>query len=432
MKKYDNIDDLFKNEVSDLKIQPSDEVWEAITSASIGKAGMGSNRTLLWGSIALLLLLGMFGIWYFRPATDVGMPAPGGDATPVLSKTEDILADPQPNQEKPIFSAEAVEIEVEETHTQHLDTEQIKFTDTQSFSPVSTAGTAVDKSVLMTPDTDEQSDASQINDLKFMPPRSIYQIGSIVPIGYLGHEDVVDIQTYMKKKKQFHLYTGVSALAAMMYYPNTKDQFTYSVDMALGYKLKRFYVETGLGYQTLKEQANYRIEFRSLDSIGYYHKVLSFQVNPANSNSITYKTKEVTVYDSIPHYSLASPTFSYEYLNIPLKLGYVFWENPSFRATIETGLIASKLLKSHISELDPADPENGKVTQVIRQTPDRVDLNMLWQIGLRIDYRLTPSVSLAAQPVFTTYLNGIYKDVKAGEQLKPYSMGVRMGIMYDF
>ena len=244
-------------------------------------------------------------------------------------------------------------------------------------------------------------------------------------------EKVQGMEAYLEKQRKSHFFTGISGSAAMMYYPATTDQFTWSADLSLGLTAGRFYFETGIGYQDVREKGSYTIEFRSYDSVGYYNSVQSFEVNPLNPDEILYKTEEVTVFDSITHFSPASPTYSYTYLNIPLSLGYKVLQKDRLTVGVETGIRFSWLMNSNHDVVAFSYPESTHV-RTYDQTPGRVNMNLSWQIAGRLDYRILRSMSVSVKPVFTKYLNSIYDTRSGYRNTKPYSMGIQVGIYYGF
>jgi hypothetical protein len=260
--------------------------------------------------------------------------------------------------------------------------------------------------------------------------RSIYEIAQMEPEP-IDPRTVPGMEKYLKKRNNLHFYTGLSATVAMVYYPATTDQFTYSADLALGIKIHKFYIESGAGYQKMTERGIYQIDFKTQDSVGYYNEVLSFEIDPQNPDEITYKTKKTTVYDSVEHYVHTTPLFEYSYLNIPLRFGYQFYQKKNFSVAAEAGIIFSKMIGSKIPEPTITNPDYELIA-ITNQTPERVDINFQWQLSLRLNYHVAKTVSLAVQPVFTKYINSIY-DTKSGDpNVKPYSMGVRFGIYFDF
>ena len=116
---------------------------------------------------------------------------------------------------------------------------------------------------------------------------------------------------------------------------------------------------------------------------------------------------------------------------IPLKFGYKLINKGKFNMGIETALIFSTLLNSEIPNAEFNYPEYTLIN-IEDKTPERVDINLQFAISLRFNYKLANSISLSAQPEFTKYLNSIYDVNKGGPNTKPYTMGLRIGIFYDF
>jgi hypothetical protein len=181
----------------------------------------------------------------------------------------------------------------------------------------------------------------------------------------------------------------------------------------------------------MQERGTYLIDLRSYDSVGYYTRVESFAVNPDNPDNINYNTREVAVYDSVYTYTHTTPLFKYDYVNIPLTLGYRFLETEKITMSLNTGLILHLLAGKEVPENEMVYPEST-VIRTSDITPERVDWNLRWQIGIRLNYKLTPSLGLAAEPVFTKYLNSVYDTGKGYKNVKPYTMGIRVGVYYGF
>ena len=89
------------------------------------------------------------------------------------------------------------------------------------------------------------------------------------------------------------------------------------------------------------------------------------------------------------------------------------------------------LIEKNIPEAAYIDPDYT-IVRIHNQTPERVNWNLKWQIGLRLNYNLHKSLSVSAEPVFTKYLNSVYNTQKGYANVKPYSMGLNFGIQYGF
>ncbi len=239
-------------------------------------------------------------------------------------------------------------------------------------------------------------------------------------------EDV--LMPYLEKRNNIHVWTGISASASMVYYPDSRDMASYSTGVDAGIKLGKFYVASGGAYNITNEEGRYKIDFQSYDSVGFYNKVISFEINPQNPEQITYKTVKATVYDSVVHVNIVNPQFKHKYLSIPLRAGYRFFDNERFSASVETGVVFSKLLSSDIPLVEFNNPD-FKVLSIARETPYRKNINWQWTLGLNLGYKIKKGMSVTVSPVFSKYITNIYN---SGDKVLPYSMGIRFGIYYDF
>jgi hypothetical protein len=423
MKKYNNIDDLFREGISDFKVVPSESLLKDIETARLAGKRRSRKAIYLWLLAALLLLLAGVSGWFFF----------GGQPKESALQPEQMVEETLPQKEM---------MEVPEEQNE-INAEQITPPVEKIISPQQQS--AKDISVVEKKNTDQYNDQEKSNHLVFTEPlngkqenihienleyRGIFEIAQMEPEP-IDPRKVPGMEAYLKKRNNLHFYTGISATVAMVYYPSTTDQFTYSADAALGLKIHDFYIESGAGYQKMTERCIYQIDFKTRDSIGYYNEVLSFELDPENPNEISYKTKKTTVYDSVDHYEHSTPLFEYAYLNIPLRVGYRFYQKDRISIAAEAGLIFSKMLSSKIPEPVITNPDYELIA-ITNQTPERVDINFQWQLSLRLNYRFGKTLSLAVQPVFTKYINSIY-DTEAGyPNVKPYSMGLRFGIYFDF
>jgi hypothetical protein len=422
MKEYKNIDGLFKEGVSDFKVAPSEDLIRNVEAARLA-AKRGSRKAVYFWTLALLLLLiGVSGWFFFGSQSN-------NDAVQQNQVVEEIISEEQ-IEKAPVEQTEA------------FDTHQITIMEnTASPEKEETINESEPENIITAVYFDEEENNTIILHEKSialhenvsideMQYRSIYEIAQMEPES-IDPRSVKGMEEYLKKRSNIHFYTGLGATVAMAYYPSTTDQFTWSTDIAFGLKLHDFYIESGVGYQEMQERGIYQIDFKTHDSIGYYNEVVSFEINSQNPDEITYKTKQTTVYDSVEHYEHKTPLFKYSYLNIPLKLGYRFCQKNHFSVSAEAGVIFSKMLSKQIPEPTINNPDYELIA-ITNQTPERVDINFQWQVSLRLNYRFAKTMSVAVQPVFTKYINSIY-DTKAGyPNVKPYTMGVRFGIYFDF
>ncbi len=232
-------------------------------------------------------------------------------------------------------------------------------------------------------------------------------------------------------KKRIHSYTGFSASSGVICYKNSGEkQLTWSVDGIAGMNFKKFYLETGIGYRYMRQTGNYRIDFRTYDSIGYYNEVTSYEVDPNDENNIILHYKEITVFDSIHHVAFTSPEFNYRYLTIPLKAGYSFWNKKRMFMALESGIEYSYLVSSVVP--GTGFDQQGDITQIINQTESRS--SNIWKINidLRFGYRLNNNILLLFQPGYGKYVTSVYDTKKGFPEEKPCLVNFKGALLFDF
>jgi len=435
MSEKKNIEEYFKEGLTGFKIQPSEEVWKNI-ERSIWPRLWDYKRWLLPGIAAMLLLIVGFIAWYYSSveSTDVeevtSLIEPGIYENTTTSGTF--------NAEK--FSGSGSGQADENRELDELN-EELKISIQKTEAGAAVPDKNIQK-ITVLPDEIMNTESDSASAFSEKLAGSIYS-----DIGYLPgltidlekSDKLVLIDTvrenlmteFRKKQSKSHFYTGIYFTPAMMYYPSVKDQFTWTVGLDFGMTYSRFYVETGIAYQQIKEQGIYTIDLRSFDSVGYYNQVQSFEINPLNSNEIIYNTQEVSVYDSVDHYTHAVPVFTYDYINIPLTFGYKVFQKDRFTVGMEAGVIYSRMVDKQIPVVDFSQPEY-RVVLIQNETPERVNTNFRWQFAVKLDMKLVKAMSVSVKPVFNQYINSIYNTRSGYPNVRPYSMGIQFGIKYGF
>ena len=435
MKDKNSIDDLFKDNLDDYEIAPSPRVWE-----NIEKEHFGKKRFLLYRYgflVAGLLLLILTGAYFIFRHDNIENGSVTNDEITVLpGKRVDngkMKRNTETTDNNTVYEPEinkTVDDDKIKNEVENKVSEPVKedFTEKNNYTNIINKGageTTKENNVV-------QREYNVLNENNI----GISGIQSRSLRFDLGYNAVLKPQPdfdnllagYMKKHAQFHIWTDVHASAYMDYYPQSKDMPGWSVGTGIGLKSNRFYMVSGIDYQFRQEEAVYSVDYESLDSVGYYYKVLSFEVNPANPEEITFKTQKTTVYDSIAHVDMVYPVFRYHYLNIPLTAGYRFYQRGNLAVAMEAGLIFSKLLSEEIPEVTLNNPEY-KLLGITRQTPQRSLYNFQYIFALRINYYIKNRISLELNPRFTKYMDNIYE---SGDKVLPYSMGISAGICFDF
>jgi hypothetical protein len=422
MIKNKNIDDLFREGAAGFEIEPSSEAWKKIEAAHL--VGKEKNIFQYWWLFSALLL-GLF-LYFVLPDFNKKEEAAnfvnqidsikfenGEVNTFRIAENKDSLKADYKQDTEIKKETPKRKIQSEEQQNQPGQASQVNF-------GLNVVGTFTGFDIK----TEKYDNLRGLNNL------TVNELNSETD-NYLHQHEIPGLEKYVEKKSNFHFYSGLGGTAGMMYYPATKDKFTYSADLSFGLKIKKVYLETGIGYQEMSEEGTVNIQFITQDSIGYYNKVLSFEVDPLNPANIIYNTLKTTVYDSINHFTVTYPTYQYNYLNFPLVVGYRIFDENKLIFSAQAGIIFSTMIGESFQPVDISSSDY-QIVETINTTPLRVKNNLQMQLALRFGYRITSGLSVIAQPVFSKYLNSIY-DAHAGYQnVKPYSMGVRVGIYYYF
>ena len=430
MEKYNKIDDFFKDNVSGFGIKPKNDSFDNIMKKYNQKRRRRSSKYLAI-VISILFISGL--IWLLSDNNNSQKPV-----SEKIIINKDLSTDG--NSKMP-----DINILQEDSNVETLKAAEKENNDyTEQKNDITILTTSVESrknQISHTSQTFKFSEKTLSLNLNNSQYFNQYDISEIYPyrvslITQISSEEIpkykkpVTVEEYIEKKKKIHLYTGISFSASLNYYGKSEDKSGWSSDLTVGYKINNFHIESGIGYEHQSQQGEVRIDYESNDSVGYYNKVVSFEVNPDKPEEIIYNTKKTIVYDSINHYLLQSPLYKYDYINIPVTVGYRFYNRESLTVSAETGIIYSILYKTHIPVILP-NLNDVSIKGINNLTSIRRDNNFRLKIALRANYQVTDFISLSIQPEFTAFLNDI--NIKGSSfNEKPYSMGIRAGIFFNF
>ncbi len=425
MKENTNIDNLFKGGLEDFEATPSEQVWEGVEGVLFHNVTPKPFYNKRIGLAALLIMLLAIGSWFLFFNHN-----PSGKQNPVkeIDKSNSLVTMPAVKKA---------------TETRVVKTKENSIKANQSSEALSTAGTTRPENSSDSPAgvnfKDAQTTTSYKNnsnskaDLIVQIPAISIQSLALMPEIRLPqqHHEVLTVTQYINKRSNLHIYTGAEAQVGMVYYPASRDQFTWAAGVLTGLKAGRFYFETGVGYRFMQEQGSYKIDFVTQDSVGFYNQVTSFDINPQNPDKIILNYKKSTIYDSIEHVAYTAPIFKYDYLTVPLKIGFRLVNRKNIFVALETGLEYSRLIKTFIPEAG-FYYEGSNDVRIVNQTPQRVINNWKYLLSVRVGIKLTKSVSFIVQPEFGKYVNSVYQPGKGVAIVKPYMMNLHAGLYYDF
>jgi hypothetical protein len=226
----------------------------------------------------------------------------------------------------------------------------------------------------------------------------------------------------------FSANLGITPEIAFYSEPEVYSKTNFWLNGEVTYHISRFTIASGFGLGYVYDEGDYRVEYKSQDSIGYFTGVTSYTVGI--NNEIIYNTHTVNVYDSLQHLDDFRTRNRYSYLQVPLLLGYRFFETNRISLSFQTGPAISILLGSRQS--DPViEYSNATIIRVDDNTPARVKTN--WQIwaNLYLEMRMNKNVSLFLEPSFKYYFKPMVTQ-ENGTGKSPWTIGLGVGIQFNF
>ncbi|MEI7492665.1 MAG: hypothetical protein WCK92_14790 [Bacteroidota bacterium] len=236
--------------------------------------------------------------------------------------------------------------------------------------------------------------------------------------------------TYREKSyppKKWNISAGAYYTPEWMFNTLNGDKFVNNFGVEGTFHFGRYSVRTGVGLsitsgsnEMLRQTNSYLGAYNALDSI-------SFQWNQQHTSLVpTYFTQQKSVYDSTLTYNYSYNKKRYTYLQVPLILGYDFWQNNWLSLGVRGGAVMSLLVKSE-NLSDTYNEGNDKVITINNVSPDRIQLNWQGIGGVNATFRLSRRFSIEVEPDVRYYFNSVYESSEV--TTKPWSLGVRAAIV---
>jgi len=190
----------------------------------------------------------------------------------------------------------------------------------------------------------------------------------------------------------------------------------------------RFSVRTGGGLSVAQGTNEVIVEYN--DYLGAYNKLdsMDFTWNPPAQQFIPkFYMSNQEVWDSLMKLDYARVVKRYTYLQIPLIMGYDFWQSDRISIGVRTGPVLSVLLDTKQLSA-PYDPGQKRIISINDIAPGQADLN--WQVmaGINASIRLTGTLQFDIEPSVRYYFNSVYE--KPVNNAKPWSVGVRAAFLF--
>ncbi len=201
------------------------------------------------------------------------------------------------------------------------------------------------------------------------------------------------------------------------------SKFIHNFGIEGTFRFDRFSVRTGAGLSIGKGTNELIVEYN--DFLGAYNKLDSMQLTwnyPEKQFLPKYYMSKQEVWDSLMKFDSNKVVKRFTYLQIPLVMGYDFWQTDlvsmGFRfGPVMSVLIASKQLSAEY------DPGNKRIVGINDISPGQVSLNWQAMAGINASIRLSKGMLLEVEPSVKYYFNSVYE--KPDDIARPWSIGIR-------
>lgn len=228
-----------------------------------------------------------------------------------------------------------------------------------------------------------------------------------------------------------HLWRKVSAEPQFddfqdMRIQNEAPANTVSYDFKTNYQYKNWFLSVGLGYTTYGEKLHYKLSETVVDPEGGYYDVEAIYLNMIDENYnmvpmlIGYEKTWIDTYKV--HYFEENDVNKYAYLEIPISVGYKL-NYQRISVCPEVGMsfgflnkASGRLPLNSVPDFDRLDKESAYLKSTTSS----------FNIGISLEYDITPNYGLYIQPFFKQSLHSIYKDYPLS--VKFQNAGIKFGV----
>ncbi|MBN1338874.1 MAG: hypothetical protein JXA03_06090 [Bacteroidales bacterium] len=462
-KRYENIDDLFREKFNDFELEPPAHIWVNVEK-SIKDSGTGSGgkagRGGIVGFSALLIGLGGLLVFFTHPrnrfseesllaAADFAVEEvagsrnenPGTTAThdfndqPVMERDGSVTGttnpDPVSVQSLPDHSQAGVSIVPANSNVIAVNN-SIKPSGRQEDFSGSYHEAAAGYLRNLLPgqiDNEYSLNAGRLNSREAATHEYFLSNGITARSSLTGFSENGERSgnAYVTKHRWSF---GLFFIPESVIYPDDNDihKRSYSIDLHAMMNNEGFILQSGLGVAFSEDNGDYTVNYEKY--LGSYEDVYDITFDSASGGVIpVYHTQTVEVYDSTRYVSISETKNRYTYLQLPVFIGYGL-EHKRVTWSVKAGPSVSLLM----SEKIPGINFPGKDIRVIgidEKVPERIRLH--WQIifSAGMSYKLSNRVNLVFEPVFRYYIKSAYGR-NTIQTKHPYSYGIRTGLTINF
>jgi hypothetical protein len=470
-RKYNNIDDLFRDKFDDYEVDPPDYIWENVKTRIGNSNGNGGITRLRRGGITGITLLAVaIGVTSFflmnnNPVSSEELS--GGPQIQDQSQKPILVADNQPatttpawDDNQPSALAENSDQPGKENKEDRRQGKKMKVRGnnpkrnaTLFLQPDLTSGMPAEREAQAplavepfkaTPFTlkkqtkllpvisrSERSNAAGEMNITTTPSVAA-KPGADMVRGQNSPEETVSATRGIRSDygADGRWVFGLYFTPEILFYPSDDQlkNYSYSLDLHASYRLGNYFIQSGFGFARNHEQGNSTIDYNKY--MGSYEDVydVTFDTTENGVNPV-YHTETVYVYDSVSHVVISPSKRYFTYFQLPFFIGYG-QSSKRFGWFVKGGPSLSFLVHENIPAAGSA-MGNARIINVENELPARISTNWQFIVSAGATYKLGSRVSLSMEPMLRYYVNSVYEQGKLNTK-HPFSVGLRTGLLLNF
>jgi hypothetical protein len=415
----EHIDDIFRENLSNVQIEPAASVWSGISSKLSWNEFTSLNFTNFSSNIYLMASAGITGIAAaIVSATLMLSPASRPEIPENMSSKQECFIEME--ESNPAFETR----KTAQPFLNHIDAET---SDTKQAENIPQRQLFEGEQLLaLKPELFKNSFEAYA--LRQKTPEKINALG--IP----HNNDLTDAQGY-----SFRLFDDYQKTSKYSFVINSGPEFIdVPVDEQLNIRqlnlnaMARYelgggmYVQGGLGASVMEDQTPYTLDYKSLDSVGFYYDVHYYVPDPSNPDSVILITTIETIYDSVTHNTIAYADNRYTYFRIPLSFGYDVFSYRNFGLSLRAGGEYAVIMSRKEAAADI--PSDVRLLYIERRIEEKLECNFRLLFGLTLEYHLNDKLALQLNPTYRYYFRSVY-DSPGGNAS---SLSINGGIRFQF
>ena len=470
-RKYNNIDDLFRDKFDNYEVDPPDYVWENVKTRIGNNNGNGGTTRLGKGGITGITLLAIaIGIASFflmnnNPASSEELS--GDPRIESQAQQKILVADNQyatttteRDNNQPSAVAESPEVPGRETREARKESKKAKV---RGNNPKRNAAIILQPNLTAgMPAAREAKTPLAVEPFKAMPftvkqqPEPLTVVSKTEKNNAEGDNEIA-AATSASSEPEADMLRGQNSPEAttpvshglrsdygadgqwvfglyftpeILFYPSDDQlkNYSYSLDLHASYRLGNYFIQSGLGFARNHEQGNSTIDYNKY--MGSYEDVYDVTFDSTeNGINPVYHTETVYVYDSVSHVVISPSKRYYTYLQLPLFIGYGETSR-RFGWFVKGGPSLSFLVHEDIPSAG-SGMGKAKIINVENELPARISTNWQFIVSAGATYKLGSKVSISMEPMLRYYVNSVYEPGKLNTK-HPFSVGLRTGFLLNF